>query len=54
MLMEQDRRNFGSHEVTKALRSVGDRIDRFDVKNITNFLRVYVCDMRFIKCKKIV
>ena len=50
MLMEQHRRNFGSHEATKALRSVVDRFDRFDGKNITNFLRVYVCVM---ECKKI-
>lgn len=39
MLMEQDRGNFGSREATKALRSVVDKIGRFDGENITNFLR---------------
>ena len=45
MLMEQSRGNFDSDEAIKALRSVVDKISRFDEKYITNFLRMYVCKM---------
>ena len=45
-LMEQQRRQpargYGS---TKALKGVVDKIGRFDGKNVTNFLKVYLCEM---------
>ena len=45
-LMEQQRRqparDYGS---TKALKGVVDKIGRFDGKNVTNFLKVYLCEM---------
>lgn len=45
LFMEHHRTNTGGHEATKALKGVVDKIGRFDGKNITNFLRVYVCEM---------
>ena len=45
MLMEQSRGNFDSDEAIKALRSVVDKIGRYDEKYIINFLRMYVCKM---------
>jgi hypothetical protein len=45
LYMEHHRANSGGHEATKALKGVVDKIGRFDGKNITNFLRVYVCEM---------
>ncbi len=44
MFMEQNRRNSGSHEATKALKSVVDKVGRFEEKNISSFLRAYVCE----------
>ena len=44
MFMEQNRRNSGSHEATKALKGVVDKVGRFERKNITSFLRAYVCE----------
>ena len=45
-LMEQQRRQptrgYGS---TKALKGVADKIGRFDGKNVTSFLKVYLCEM---------
>ena len=45
MFMEQNRRNYGSHETTKAFKCVVDEVGSFEGKNITNFLRAYVCDV---------
>ena len=44
MFMEQNRRNSGSHEATKALKSIVDKVGRFEGKNISSFLRAYVCE----------
>ena len=44
MFMEQNRRNSGSHEATKALKGVVDKVGRFEGKNISSFLRAYVCE----------
>ena len=45
-LMEQQRRqpakDYGS---TKALKGIVNKIGRFDSKNVTNFLKVYLCEM---------
>lgn len=46
MLIEQHRGNYGDHEVSKALKGVVDKIGRFDGKNITNFQKVYICEMK--------
>ena len=43
MFMKQNRRNSGSHEATKDLKSVVDKVGRFEGKNISSFLRAYVC-----------
>jgi hypothetical protein len=45
MLMEQQRAHPGGQGATKALKGVVDKIGRFDGKNITKFLRMYVCEM---------
>lgn len=45
ILMEQHRITSSSHEATKALTSVADKIGRIDGKNITSCMRVYVCEM---------
>lgn len=45
MFMEQQRGQPGGQGATKALKGVVDKIGRFDGKNITKFLRVYVCEM---------
>ena len=46
MLMEQQRRQpAGGYGSTKALKGVVEKIGRFDGKNITNFLKVYLCEM---------
>ena len=44
MFMKHNRRNFGSHEATKALKGVVDEANRFEGENITSFLRAYVCE----------
>ena len=45
-LMEQQRRQpVGGYGSTKALKGVVDKIGRFDGKNVTNFLKVYLCEM---------
>ena len=45
-LMEQQRREpVGGYGSTKALKGVVDKIGRFDGKNVTNFLKVYLCEM---------
>ena len=46
MFMEHNRRNSESpHEDTKALKSVVDKVGRFEGKNIFSFLRAYACDL---------
>lgn len=45
MLMEQQRANTGGQGATKALKGVVDKIGRFDGKDITKFLKVYICEM---------
>ena len=46
MLMEQQRTQpIGGQGSTKALKGVVDKIGRFDGKNITSFLRAYLCEM---------
>jgi hypothetical protein len=44
MFMEHNRKNSGSHEATKALKGVVDKVGRFEGKNISSFLRAYVCE----------
>ena len=45
-LMELQRRQPGrGYGSTKALKGVVDKIGRFDGKNVTNFLKVYLCEM---------
>ena len=45
-LMEQQRRQpAGGYVFTKALKGVVDKIGRFDGKNVTKFLKVYLCEM---------
>lgn len=45
-LMEQQRAQpVGGYGSTKALKGVVDKIGRFDGKNVTNFLKVYLCEM---------
>ena len=45
-LMEQQRRQpAGGYGSTKALKGVVDKIGRFDGKNVTNFLKMYLCEM---------
>ena len=43
--MEQQRTSSSGQGATKALKGVVDKIGRFDGKNITKFLRAYVCEM---------
>ena len=43
--MNQQRANQGGQEATKALKAVVAKIGRFDGKNISKFLRTYVCEM---------
>ena len=44
--MEQQRiQSTEGYASTKALKGVMDKIGRFDGKNITNFLQVYLCEM---------
>ena len=46
MLMEQQRAQpIGGQSSTKALKGIVDKIGRFDGKDITSFLRVYLCEM---------
>lgn len=46
MLLEHQRANpVRSHGSTKALKGVVDKIGRFDGKNVTKFLKVYLCEM---------
>ncbi len=43
--MEEHNANQGGHGSTKALKAVVTKIGRFDGKNISKFLRIYVCEM---------
>ena len=43
--MEQQRTSFSGQGATKALKGVVDKIGRFDGKDITKFLRIYICEM---------
>ena len=43
--MEQQRTRSSGQGATKALKGVVDKIGKFDGKNITKFLRAYVCVM---------
>ena len=43
--MEQQRTSYSGQGATKALKGVVDKIGRFDGKDITKFLRAYVCEM---------
>jgi hypothetical protein len=52
MFMEQNRRNYGSHEAIKALKGVVDKVSRFEGKNITSFLRAYVCEFEVHQVKE--
>jgi hypothetical protein len=45
LFMEQQRANQGGQEATKALKAVVSKVGRFDGKNISLFLRTYVCEM---------
>ena len=45
IFMEQHRANQGGQVATKALKAVVVKTGRFDGKNITKFLRAYVCEM---------
>ena len=45
LFMEQHRANQGGQGATKALKSVVSNVGRFDGKNISKFLRVYICEM---------
>jgi len=45
LFMEQHRANQGGQGATKALKNVVAKIGRFDSKNISKFLRVYICEM---------
>ena len=45
MFMEHNKTNFGSHEAMKALKGVVLKVGRFEGKNITSFLRAYICEM---------
>ena len=45
-LMEQQRRQTaGGYGSRKALKGVVEKIGRFDGKNVTNFLKMYLCEM---------
>ena len=45
MFMEQQRASTSGQGATRALKGVVDKIGRFDGKDITKFLKVYVCEM---------
>lgn len=45
LFMEQQRATQGGQGATKALKAVVSKIGRFDGKNISKFLRTYVCEM---------
>ena len=45
LFMQQQRANQGGQEATKALKAVVAKIGRFDGKNVSKFLRTYVCEM---------
>ena len=45
LFMEQHRANQGGQGATKALKVVVSQIGRFSGKNISNFLRTYICEM---------
>jgi len=45
LFMEQHRANQGGQGATKALKVVVSKVGRFDGKNISKFLRAYVCEM---------
>jgi hypothetical protein len=45
MFMQQQRTSTTGQGTTKALKGVVDKIGRFDGKDITRFLKVYICEM---------
>lgn len=45
MFMQQQRTSNSGQGATKALKGVVDKIGRFDGKDITRFLNVYICEM---------
>src|SRR5450759_1073487 len=45
MFMQQQRTSSSGQGATKALKEVVDKIGRFDGKDITRFLKVYICEM---------
>ena len=45
LFMEQHRANQGGQGATKALKAVVSQVGRFSGKNISKFLRAYVCEM---------
>ena len=45
MFMEQQRASTSGQGATRALKGVVDKVGRFDGKDITRFLKVYVCEM---------
>jgi hypothetical protein len=45
MFMQQQRTSTTGQGATKALKVVVDKIGRFDGKDITRFLKVYICEM---------
>ena len=42
--MQQQRSNASSQKATKALKGIVDKIGRFNGKDITRFLRAYICE----------
>jgi hypothetical protein len=45
MFMQQQRTSTTGQRATKALKGVIDKIGRFDGKDITRFLKMYICEM---------
>jgi hypothetical protein len=45
MFMQQQRTSTSGQGATKALKGIIDKIGRFDGKDITRFLKVYICEM---------
>ena len=45
MFMQQQRTSSSGQGATKALKGVVDKMGRFDGKDITRFLKVYICEM---------
>jgi hypothetical protein len=45
MFMQQQRTSITGQGATEALKGVVDKIGRFDGKDITWFLKVYICEM---------